>query len=442
MRALAYFRHGQGHGSFQELDSAFIDYCNSNLHQPIESFGDINGVEEGDYAHYQRMLDYMRDSRSNFLIVVPGASHLGSDLEAVARALVELDAVGAKVTCDDQEFPDPLQNALQALGVKGISRSRSDRIKVSMRVRALKGHGLGKPPFGYRNGSDGRPEVVQQEATIVQLIFQLYTQEDLGLRLIAQNLNQRGISTRRGGNWNMVTLRDILRNPTYTGTYTRFGLRLPKSHEALIQPDVFRAAQEITRARRPTGRIGLTEPFLLSGLAHCGYCGNKMMGVTRRQTWRRKDGHRATGVYRYYQCQSKNNQSVCGYHTWRATLLEDTIFNQLRNELESKPRSDDTNTVPPPPKNDIWETRVRNAERRLIQAIRRTARGEISIKALGAYLHEQDEVRLGAKNAGNPADVSATLTSWDSLPIAQRQSFLTQHVARIVVWDETVEVTV
>ena len=417
-----------------------MDYCDRKMHQPIQTFGDMDSAEGGDYTHYQRMLQYMRDSESNFLIVVPDATHLGGELEMVARAVVELEGVGAKVTCAHEESPDPLQNAFQVLGVKGVSRTRSDHIKESMRDRALKGQGLGKLPFGYRNGSDGRPQVVQEEATVVQLIYRLYTADGLGLRLIAQHLNQRSIPTRRGGKWNMVTIRDILRNPTYTGTYTRFGLRLPKSHEAIIQPEAFRAAHDTTSARRPSARIGNTEPFLLSGLAYCGYCDNKMMGVTRRQTWKRKDGHRARGVYRYYQCQSRNNQSVCGYHTWRAPVLEAAALDQLKSALKARPRAQDTSTAAPPLNKDFWDARVRNAERRFLQAMRRASRGVLSIQNLGAYLHEQDNVRLEAKSAGQPADASTTLANWDSLPISQRQSFLAQQVARVVVRDDAVEV--
>ena len=66
----------------------------------------------------------------------------------------------------------------------------------------------------------------------------------------------------------------------------------------------------------------MAEPYLLSGIAFCDYCGNKMMGVTRHQRWTNKNGDRNRKTYRYYQCQSRNNQSVCGYHTWREADLE------------------------------------------------------------------------------------------------------------------------
>lgn len=427
-----------------DLEEAFLLYCDLNLHQPIKTFGDITEGEGATYPEYRLLLDYMRHSGSSFLIVVPDARHLGHDLESVARSVVELEEGGARVTCDDEDFPDPLQNAFQTLGIKGVSRTRSDRIKEAMRERALKGQGLGRPPYGYRNGKDGTLEVVRKEASVVELIYRLYTKEGLGLRLMARHLNERVIPTRTGGWWSMVTIRDILRNPAYTGTYTRFGLRIPKSHEAIIPPEVFRAVQNETRTRRPVGRVVNAEPFLLSGLVYCGSCGNKMMGVTRRQTWRRKDGRRARGVYRYYQCQSRNNLSLCDYHTWRASLLESTVLAQLRYALRPGPAGADGGDS-----NDrsekiqaMWDTRLRNAERRLVEAMRRVARGRGSVESLGGYLSELDEVRRCAQSAGRPVDVEATLATWEALPIVERQNFLVEHLDRIVVKDDAVEVIV
>ena len=444
MRAIGYFRSRNDQASFGELEKAFSDYCGLYLHQAVSSFGDVDGTDGGPYVQYEALREYMRESGSNFLVVVPDASHLGNDLEGVARSLIELEGAGAKVTCADAEFPEPLQNALQTLSIKGVSRTRSTRIKESMLARAMSGKGLGRPPYGYRNGVDGSLEVVREESAVVELIFRLYTNDDMGLRLIVQHLNERGIPTKRGGNWNMVTIRDILRNPTYTGTYTRFGLRLPRSHEAIISPGVFRTAQDMTRSRRPVGRVTNAEPFLLSGHVYCGYCGNKMMGVTRRQTWKRKGGSRARGVYRYYQCQSRNNQSRCEYRTWRAHLLESTVFSQLRFALEAR-ASDSDDGIPNDRKQEIrarWDTRVRNAERRFLQAVRRAAGGEMRIEVLSQYLRELDAARKDADDAGRLADVKATLAGWDSLPVAEVQRFLMERVSRITVKDDTVEVAV
>ena len=446
MRAIGYYRFTKGQMSLEDLEASFDEYCDLYLHQPIKVFWDSDGADDGNFPQYHRLLEFMDHSQGEYLVVVPKADHLGKDLESVARVIVDLENRGAKVTCNDENLPDPIQNSLHTLGIKGVSRTRSERIKKAMRARALKARALGRPPYGYRNGPDGRLQIVSEESPVAELIYRLYTKEDIGIRLIAQHLNEREIPTRRGGKWNMITIRDILRNPAYMGTYTRFGLRMAKSHEAIIPPKIFRAAQDANRARRPSGRFVNAEPFLLSGLAYCGYCDNKMMGVTRRQSWKRKNGRRSRGVYRYYQCQSRNNLSVCEYHTWRASLLEGTVLSQLNLALRARVLSIDEKEEADDDRRQrirsIWSARVKNAERRFHHAMQRTAKAEISLGKLAEYLDDLDSNRKGAEKAEHPTDVNETFANWETLEFTERQRFFLENIARIVVKDDTAEVIV
>ena len=456
MRAIGYYRLvGSGEDDLNHrLNERFRDYCERFLHQPVAVYSDNhtddgggqangNGSHGIDFPQYGRMLEHIVASKSNFLVVVPDTTHLGDDLEQAVRTIIEIEATGCKVVCEDDDLPDPLQNALDSLGPSGVSKDRSERIKESMRKRAMLGKGLGKPPFGYRNGEEGTLEVIEEEAETVRLIYDKYINEGLGLRLIAQHLNEQDIKTRRGGRWNMVTIRDILRNPTYTGTYHRFGLRLPKVHEAIISPKTYRTAQDQTKTRRPSSRSVNTEPFLLSGLAVCSYCHNKMMGVTRRQSWKRKGGDTVRGVYRYYQCQTRNNQSLCGYHTWRASVLEASVLSHLRDIVNSEgadssghsPDGRGTDKV-----QEIWEKRIRNAERRFLLNLKRAARGEFGLGAVQDHLKQLDKARSSAANWDRRWDVQETIENWESLAFEDQQAFLLLHVSKIVVRDDSVDV--
>ena len=240
-----------------------------------------------------------------------------------------------------------------------------------------------------------------------------------------------------------MTIRDILKNPTYMGTYTRFGLRLPRAHEPIIPPDVFRAAQAVTTSRRPVGRVSNSEPFLLSGLLYCDYCGNKMMGVTRRQSWRRKDGRRTNGMYRYYQCQSRNNQSLCGYHTWRASRLEGNVLTQLRYALQANALNSPHGPTAVGEKTRAAQLdRVKNCERRFLNAMKRAATAQITVATLGRYLEEVDSARKAADGPNDQEDADGILEKWELLDFAERQRFLTDHVVRVVVKDDVAEVVV
>ena len=101
----------------------------------------------------------------------------------------------------------------------------------------------------------------------------------------------------------------------------------------------------------------------MSGLAYCGYCGNGMMGVTRKSSWKRKDGSRTSGTYRYYQCQSRNNQGRCGYHTWREARLDEAVVSEMRLAVEQGLAGGDVGKL-----DRIRSSEVANAQRRLADA--------------------------------------------------------------------------
>lgn len=424
-------------------EQAFATYCFRNNHDLVEVYRDVSEDRSG----YQQMIGYLRRADRKAIAIVPDSTHLGSDLESVIRALLEIESANSRAYCINSEFPDPIQNALQTLGVKGISQTRSKRIKNSMSAQALKGKGLGRPLFGYSIDSDGSMQAVQQEAVIVELVFKLYTQDDLGFRLIAQHLNERDIRTRRGGKWNVVSIRDMLRNPGYMGTYSRFGMVVPRIYPPIVPIETFRAAQDIVKARRPIGRVSKIEPFLLSGLAYCGACGNKMMGVTRRQRWKTKDGKRNHGVYRYYQCQSRQNQSQCEYHTWRETRLEAAVLSQLRLFLKTFDRQwQDTTENAPQERSKtlsaIRKKRLVNAERRFADAVKRAAKAAIGLDIVSEYLDELDKARRMMSTPSIIDDATKTLAQWDSLNNEERRDILMENIERITVEDDTVELTI
>ncbi len=450
MRALGYFRvdaYTQAFGETKtlvEFEQDFLDYCHTNVHQPIRTFGDLDPSGSGRYAQYQNLLTFINQSGSNFLVAIPDASHLGGDLETVARTFLEVEGTGAKVTCQDHDMPDPLQSALAVHGASGVSKSLSSKIRESMQDKALLGKALGRPPFGYRNGDEGSLVIVKEEAEVVELIFRLYTEDRLGMRRIVQRLNECGITTHIGGRWSVVSVRDILKNAVYIGTYARFGLRLPGNHAPIITRETYRAARDIVRERRPRPGLPRAEPFLLSGIVFCDYCGNRMMGVTRRQQWTNRDGIRNRNTYRYYQCQSRNNQSVCDYHTWRAAELEEAVLAQVpgvirsgdldRQSPDAVVRSSDE-TI-----RQIHKERERNAERRFLQAMRKTASGAANTDLLQEAVADLDRVRRSANRSEPTPDIDRILDQWDQIEFDEKRDFLLAHIGRAEVRDSMVTV--
>jgi hypothetical protein len=337
-----------------------------------------------------------------------------------------------------------------------------ERVRAAMRKKAVKGEALGRPPYGYRVGPRGRLQVVPEEGSVLRYIFRLYLKDGLGIRRIARRLNEEEIRTRRGSLWSMVTVRDLLRNRAYLGTYSRFGVRVPASHPPLISPEDFRRVQERLDQRRPKSSGRQATRFLLSGLAYCGYCENKMIGVTRRQSWRRRsDGEMRSALYRYYQCESRTNRSLCDYHTRRAEALEEEVRRAL---LDSPAQAAAAAEKAEEPTIEVQgkqlRDRMRRLDRRLEQFLDAAASGRLNGERLRSLSVEVASQRLTTEEAlaerQRRAQMRATEAErrqhqrdalarcreqWDQLTFPERYELLRQLLERIVVRDEGIQVS-
>ena len=329
MKAIGYFNKSSDLAIDREIFiNEFTAYCQAHHHQQQSIyFEDDNQV--GAQNQFSLLKKYVAEEHNGVLVAVVNATHIGNNLETIARQVISLESLNSEFVCMSEEYPDILQNAFIHLGTPGVSIERSKKIRESMQLKAMQGKALGKPPFGYVIGQEGNFEISPEEAETVVFIFDSYTSGNLGLRKIVQSLKNSGITTRRGMDWNIVTIRDMLRNRTYIGTYQRFGLTLPRNHRPIVSGETFRAAQDKVRERRRYKSFPDSSPFLLSSLCICGYCGSNMIGATRKQTWTRDNGERVKGTYRYYQCQSKSNRENCSYHTRRSANLENIVHEQL-----------------------------------------------------------------------------------------------------------------
>jgi len=469
MRAVGYFREAgageRGAVSLADQSKIFLEFCREHGYEVVASFVDGAVAGEERRPGFQQLVEFLKRPEKGFLMVVtPTINSLGRDLKETARSWFELQGLGAQVLMMDGG-EDAIGLLLQAWGKSSEGRV-GDKVRSAMRRKAVKGEVLGRPPYGYRVGSRRRLELVPEEAVVVRYIFRLYLQEGLGIRRIARCLNEEGLKTRRGGNWSMVSIRDILRNRAYLGTYSRFGVRVPGSHPALISPDDFRRVQDCLMARRSSYSTPQATPFLLSGLAYCSYCGNKMIGVSRRQSWKRqKDGTVAEASYRYYQCQSRTNQSLCDYHTRRADDLESEVHQSL-STLEfgtgqTFRQAGDQDAVLAESKDECRELQRRLAQldKRLERHMDAAARGRLSkekFHSLGIALaagrldvearlataerRVEEHASVAARRRAQEQALLRLSDRWDSLDFNSRRSLLRDVVDRIVIADDGIKV--
>ena len=465
MKAIGFFREPAQTAKGESLSAqnkAFLDFCDHHGYDVAVTFvetADANGHRSG----YRQLIDYLRRPEHGFIVVVARSLEtMGGDRQESVRRYFQLQSLGAQVSFLSGPA-DPIAELVRSWSDESGRERLGDRVRAAMRRKAVRGEVLGRPPYGYRVGMRRRLELVQDEAVLVRYIFRLYLHEGLGIRLIARRLNEESFHTRRGGNWSMVSIRDILRNRVYLGTYSRFGVRVPGSHPALITPDDFRAVQDRLSARRNNYSKRQPSPFLLAGLVHCGHCGNKMIGVSRRQSWKRRSGSEGKASYRYYQCESRTNQSMCDYHTQRADELEEKVRASLG--------SVDGAALPDFAGNEKqvmaeWEEKAERLRNRL-KALDRRMEDQFAAAAKGRITHEQlqklstntaaqwleldeeredierrvqDQANAGDRLRGRRKALAALLDGWPALGMPEKQSLLREVVDRVVVHDEGIQV--
>ncbi|MFN0096495.1 MAG: recombinase family protein [Dehalococcoidia bacterium] len=462
MNAVGYFVEGAKRAgqkrSVGDQNRAFLEFCAKEGFEVSGTFLDTD-PPEAEASGYKQMLAFLRRGAREFtVVVVDNLGTLGGDLGRAAMKLMTIEAAGVSVV-SAATGRDAAKDLVDAwANASGDETPVSERVRTAMRRKAVRGEVLGRPPYGYQVGPRRRFELVPEEAVVVRYIFRLYLHEGLGIRRIAGQLNEEAILTRRGQRWSMVSIRDILRNRVYLGTYTRFGVKVPGSHAPLVTAEDFRRVQERLQANQPQAKERTMTPFLLSGLVYCTRCGNRLIGVSRKQRWTTKAGEERLATYRYYQCESRTNQNACGYNTQREADLETRVRERLSQaspqQVSRFHRAGNVDTYLLDQKTQVerQESRIRRVRRQVEEVVADAARGHISLermKAQGAELaadQEAIEAELAAAKARLEAhqteaerhehleDLRDHLSAdWETMTFEARQGALREVVDRVEV---------
>lgn len=430
-------------------------YCQRNSHQVDAWFepdeDELPNDFDARHDRFRRMIASFTGANARLaIVVVPDASHIAEDLETLVTRLLELDRIDTEVRCTDPNRPDALQSGEELLGLGGRSPQRQARIRDAIVAKASRGEVLGRTPFGYQAGSDGLLKSVPEEAEIVKEIFDTYAgpwhaegSKPLGgpgLRAIARLLNERGLLTRTGRPWSPLAISGILRNRSYLGTYTRYGVRIAGSHEPIVDREIFNRADAVTKARKPNRRKQTEPPYLLGGVARCDLCGRGLFGLTRRRSWKRVDGTTTSKSYRYYECPSRDarkerTEEVSRHSFWHAEELEQIVLNDLQGwgvRIKNKLR---------PVVGDSIAEEISDAEREFSRAVRTVASAYGTLHDLAAPLKRLEDARAGVSSEPTEkTDVDQLLAQTSCDDIALAKTAISAVIERVIAAEDQVEV--
>lgn len=445
MRAVCYLRAIAEPSLEAQQEAALTECARADL-EVGRTF--VETAVPSDAPEFRRMLQSILEPGEPPAEVVVGAIEaLGDTVRLQAKRWLQCLGLGVTLRV-------PGNRSLEALLSEGWEQRsslerRREQVRAGMRDVALRGEVLGRPPYGYRVVAR-RLRIDPVEADVVREIFHRYLDLGEGVRVIARYLNDAGIQTRRGWAWSMVSVREVLRNPVYVGTYRRLGVVVPSDHERLVTAERFAEVQHRLRERRTSFERQPRAEYLLAGLAVCGECGNHLVGVRRRSRARVAEGE-AAPVFTYYQCQSRTNQSRCAYHTRRTDELEATVREALRNAPLDVP-SHVSSAVGESSSHGALSARREALRRQLDTLLERWMRGEftaerfreqaapLALDDLQEEEREAFEARRGHDLAADSSIAARLLAEWDELSFAERRRLLRATVTSVVVADDDVRV--
>jgi len=245
-----------------------------------------------------------------------------------------------------------------------------ERTRRGKRHRARQGsvNVLSGAPYGYRyvNKSDNSSayyEVIEAEAAVVRMVYEMFTVQHLSIGAITRWLNEQAIATRTGDSrWERSTVWAMLRNPAYVGKAC-FGKTERKPRQRITRPlrqrdgysnrcgsnqerprqewieisvpelmggATFALAQERLEANKKFSQRRTVEPSLLQSLLVCQRCGYGLYRSSTRTTKQK--------LY-YYRCLGSDawrrlKHAVCQCPPVRQDYLDGVVWEEVIRLLE------------------------------------------------------------------------------------------------------------
>ena len=276
----------------------------------------ISGTRADKRPEFQRMIRDCQNGKIDY-IITKSVSRFARNTVECLEYVRSLKAQGIGIFFEEQNI-DTLKNESELYLViyAGFAQSESESISKHITWTYRKKFEEGKVSFqyknflGYRKGADSQPEVVPEEAAIVERIYEMFLAGQ-PVKMIAQTLQAEKIEILgKNLSFSKNMIMNILRNEKYCGdcilqktvtvdciSKTRKANQgeapmyiVENNHPAIISREVFNRVQEelirrqALRAKSDKTSITATgkySKYALTEVLQCAECGSRY----RRVTW-------------------------------------------------------------------------------------------------------------------------------------------------------------
>ena len=287
--------------SLEAQKQFFTEYTQRTGDVLVRLYAD-EGISGTKIKNRKEFLRMMKDAEQGLfdMVVVKDISRFARNTVDLLQNIRKLKSLGIETqfltanmtSMGNSEFVLTIFGAL----AQEESANTSKRVKFGKKLNAEKGR-VPNIVYGYDKtiGDYFHLTINETEASIIQQIYQWYTQEGYGASKIAIMLNERGLKTKRNCQWSQNAICRILTNELYTGKVINgkeevadflTGRRTEKDETQwmvvdrpelqIIPPETFEQAQQIMEARGKAFKLNKerqSNKYLFSTLIKCKECG-------------------------------------------------------------------------------------------------------------------------------------------------------------------------
>ncbi len=344
--------------SIDEQKRLLEEWCKANDYIIYKCYSDrgISGKNIKDRPALKELLSDAKEGKFD-MVISWKINRVSRKLEDVLKIvnLLEKNNITFKSYSEPFETDTPagrMQFQMMALIGEFERGTIAQNVKMGMIAKAKSGNWCGGRVLGYDLVPNNSPEeekkgknkleINEKEAEIVRFIFNEYS-KGKGYKAITNKMNKLGYKTKKGNNFSVGSIRDILTNPVYIGEI-RYNvrqnwsekrrrninpnpIRVKGKHEAIIDRELWDKVQLILESKKGKPSRIYDGEYPLTGILRCPKCGAGM--VISRTTNTLADGTKKRIAY--YCCGNWKNKgtSVCNSNTIRVDKANEYVFKKI-----------------------------------------------------------------------------------------------------------------
>ena len=304
----------------------------------------MSGTEMTKRVAFQQMLERIRRDKDVDYVIVYKLSRFARNRTDDAIVMADLQKRGVTlISATESIDATPVGQLMHGiLAAFNEYRSREDGADIAYKMgqKARKGGTLGRTPLGYFNtlervdGREFRGVAVDEErAPFVKLAFELYASTELTMEEIAEQLEDRGLTTRptpkrRAQRVSASMLSRMYRNRYYLGEVTYKGEIFEGRHPAMVNRDLFMKVQRRLESTGKAGERKRVHHSYLKGSLWCGECFAERGLSDSRMVIQRALGRNGSDYF-YFFCRARQ-EGICTSRHLPIDAVEDAVIDHYR----------------------------------------------------------------------------------------------------------------